>query len=180
MENTMIRTTISKLGLRLCAALIASLGGVALAETQTFDVTVPSVLTITPPSAASRNHDTNDADQVFSAQEWTIASNAAAGASATFTSGVFQHTVAAAYKADCRLQLAVESSEAAASWAITTASDVSDYANGTPVLDATVVAASTAAGNASLNLTVTFVQDDYSILASGTYRATVTGTLLAN
>lgn len=169
------------LSLGLVSTFLVFCGGSAFAEEETFDVVVSSVLTITPPEATvSIGHDGTDANQAFAAQSWAVASNDPDGATATFSSGVFQHTSAAAYKADCQLQLAVGSSEASAAWDVAVASDQTDYANGVPVTSASVVAASIGAGNASLDLTVVFVQSDYSILAAGTYQATVTGTILAN
>ena len=58
--------------------------------------------------------------------------------------------------------------------------DQTDYANIVPDNTAAVTATSVTAGNATLNLTVTFLDTDYSTIPTGDYAVTVTGTLTAN
>ncbi len=171
---------------RIAAALVASLtffssGVVSASNTgnQTSTVTVPQTLTITPPSAQSLTHDETDNNQVFSAQQWEVISNAAAGVTVTFsTPTAFVHTTNNAYKRDARLGLAVGSSSGPATWTVSTATDQTDYANADET--ASVVGASDNAGNAVFNLTVTFITGEYGVFASGTYDMTVTGTVVAN
>lgn len=179
----MIMTTTNRLLSASILALLFIAPGTAwgAADTQSYTVTVDAVLTIAAPVAATITHDTTDASQAFTAQAWTVNCNDPQGGSVSFAvSAPFVHTTVAAYKADVQLDLAISSSEAAASWTVTTASDVTDYSAGTPDNAAQVASSSTAAGDVSYALSVSFVQSDYSILAAGDYAVTVTGTLTAN
>ena len=108
--------------------------------TETFNVTVPAVLTITAPAASvGITHDQADTNQVFAAQRWTVAQNAAAGASITFsTNQAFTHATATSFKRNAKLDLGLFSSDTGSGWALTTATDQTDYANATPDGVATV------------------------------------------
>ena len=154
----------------------------AVTDTETFTVTVDPVLTITaPPTSASMAHSETDTDQAFAPQSWTVAQNAPTGASVSFsTDQAFTHATDATYKRDAKLDLALASSDADSGWAITVPIDQTDYANASPDGVATVSAAATGAGDAAFNLTVTLVETDFSMLASGDYSTTVTGTLTSN
>lgn len=147
---------------------------------QVFTVTVPAVLTITPPVATvTITHDESDNNQAFAAQQWVAAQNSANGATISFaTNQAFTHASNASHKRNAKLDLALFSSDAAASWSVSTASDQTDHAGGDGV--ATVQAASTAPGDARLNLTVTFLTSDFSTLLQGNYTTTVTATITAN
>ena len=148
---------------------------------QTYTVTVPQTLSIVAPTATSITHDETDNNQAFSAQAWEVTANAASGVTVTFnTPTAFVHTTNSDYKRDARLALAVASSTGPGVWSVTTAIDETAYAASTPDNAASVVAASDDAGNAVLNLTVTFLTGDYGVFASGTYELTVTGTVVAN
>ncbi len=148
---------------------------------QSYSVTVPTTLSIVAPSATSITHDETDDNQTFSAQQWEVSANAASGVTVTFnTPTAFVHSTDSDYKRDARLGLAVGSSTGPATWNVTTATDETNYAAATPDNDAAVVVASDDAGNAVLNLTVTFLTGEYGVFASGTYELTVTGTVVAN
>ena len=166
----------------LVTLVLAASHANAVDDTETFTVTVDPVLTITAPAASvSAIHDTTDTNQAFAAQRWTVTQNASAGASVTFsTNQAFTHATATTVKRDARLDLALFSSDTGSGWAVSTATDTTDYANATPDEVATVAAASTAAGDAAFDLTVTFITVDFSTLPSGNYSTTVTGTLTAN
>ena len=167
--------------LGLAFAVLAAGPARAVSDTQSFSVTVDSNLTISAPVAATITHDGTDANQAFTSQSWTVECNDPDGGSVTLAvSAPFVHGTNTTYKADAKLALAISSSDSEASWSVTTAADQTDYANATPDTDAQVVASSTAAGNVTFGLTVTFVQSDHSVLAAGTYSTTVTGTLTAN
>ena len=163
------------------ALMVLSAGLMAATATQTFTITIPSVLTITAPSAATKTHDGTDANQVFPAAAWLITQNQIAGATCSFSvSAPFVNGSSALKKRDCKLSLALGTVEAAAGWTVTVANDQTDYANIIPDNSATVTALSTGAGIATLNLTVTFLDTDYSTIPAGAYSTTVTGTLTAN
>ncbi len=151
----------------------------AQSDTQTFDVTVPSRVTITAPAATVTLAEGNsDTDTVFAAQTWTIVCNGDSGGTATFsTANVFVHTVNASRRADVQLDLALGTT-VEGDWAVTTASDTSDYSASD--LTASVAAASSQPSDAELDLTVRFKNSNSSLLASGTYQVVVTGTLVAN
>jgi len=167
-------------GILMALAVLAPSTAWAEAKSQSNTVTVSPVLTLTAPAAASITHDGEDTNQAFTAASWGIESNNAAGATVTFAvSDVFVHSVANSYKADVKLDLALSTSDSGSGWTVTTATDTTDYAAATADLAASVVASSTAAGDAALDLSVTFVSSDHSLLAAGDYAVTVTGTLTA-
>lgn len=171
------------------SGVVAALAGMTIAsgvyaattETQSNTVTVPSVLAITAPAAATKTHDAADANQALPAATWTVDQNQVSGSTATFSvSAPFVHATATTIKRNCKLDLAISTSESAAGWSVTTATDQTAYAAVTPDNAASVSATSTAAGNATLGVTVTFLDTDYSTLATGSYATTVTGTITAN
>lgn len=166
----------------LAAALAVSRANAQATDTEGFTVTVDAVLTVTAPSASvSITHDQSDLNQAFGAQQWTVQQNATAGASISFsTDQAFTHTTATTFKRDAKLDLALASSDSGSGWAVSTATDQTDYGAATPDGVATVQAASTAPGDAAFDLTVTFVTSDFSTLAAGNYTTTVTGTLTSN
>jgi hypothetical protein len=161
----------------ILALTVSSL--VAVTDTQVFTVTVPSVLTISGPSDVTIAHDGTDSNNAFSAQQYSVSQNPISGSSVTFdVSAPFTHTTASSFKRDCKLDLAIASSEAVALWAVSTASDQTDY--GSSDNAAQVAAASQLPGDVVFNLTVTFITSDYSTLAAGSYSTTVTATLTSN
>lgn len=153
----------------------------AATATQTFTVTIPSVLTVTGPSNVTITHDQTDSDNAFSAQQYVVHQNPVLGSNITFAvSAPFVHASSSSFKRDCKLALAIASSESVALWSVTTAADQTNYSAGTPDNDASVRAASTLPGDATFNLTVTFITSDFSTMAAGNYSTTVTATLTAN
>jgi hypothetical protein len=147
--------------------------------TQNFTVNVPTSVSITAPAAASITHDQTDNPQVFPTQAWVVKGNASTGLNVNFsTAQPFTHTVDNTFKRDCRLQLAVGTTQGPASWNVTTASDVSNYASGDNT--ALVAATSTGVGRANMNLTVSFITNEFGVFAAGDYTTTVTGTVAAN
>lgn len=160
--------------------LATSLSFGQVSDTEVFTVTAPVVLTVTAPTATiGITHDKTDANQVFAVQSWTVAQNGSIGATISFATGTaFVNTVTSSFKRDAKLDLALASSDTGSGWAITTATDTTDYGSADGV--ATVAAASTAPGDAAFNLTVTFITTDFSTMASGDYATTVTGTITSN
>jgi hypothetical protein len=177
----MMRRQRSFRGVICLAVVFAFLHCSALANTdsQVFTVTVPAVLTVSGPNDVSLTHDKSDANQAFAAQPWTASSNSGAGATINFsTNQAFTHVSDSSFKRDAKLDLAITSSDAPASWSVTTATDQTNHAGADEV--ATVQAASTAPGDVALNLTVTFLTSDFSTLLQGDYTTTVTATITAN
>jgi hypothetical protein len=166
----------------VAGSLLVSSAEAQVSGTQGFRVRIPSKLKITPPAAeAFIEHDETDANQVFPAQQWDVKANARSGATVSFsTDQAFTHTVDGAYKADAKLNLAIGSSQAKANWSVTNPADQTDYGAAVPDEVAMVQAASTKAGKASFDLTVTFITVEHDALAEGDYTLTVTGTLSAN
>jgi len=147
-------------------------------DSQTFNVVVPSVLSITAPPDISINHDQSDANQVFPAQGWLAKSNNGIGATVSFSTATeFRATVGATtYSRNAQMNLGVGSAEAGSGWATVVSSATATSA--APV--ATVSAASSAPGDGTLNLTMTFVDSDFSLLPAATFSTTVTATITAN
>lgn len=171
--------------LLLAILLLMGIAGTARGQandTESFTVTVDPVLTIAAPLAStSITHDGTDTNQVFTAQRWTVTQNASAGASVTFaTDQAFTHTTATTSKRDAKLDLSLFSSDTGSGWSVTTATDQTAFGAATPDGVAQVAASATAAGDAAFDLTVTFVETDFSTLPSGNYTMTVTGTITAN
>lgn len=159
-------------------ALTVSDASAQTTGTQTYTLTVDPVLTITAPAAATLTHNATDANQVFTAQQWSVSQNNGTGANVTFSTN--QAFTNGTVKRNAKLDLAIASSEAGAAWALTTATDQTAYAATTPDEVATVAANATGPGNATFGLTVTFIDTDYSLLKSGSYSTTITGTIAAN
>ena len=145
---------------------------------QTYSVVIPSVMSITAPGGVSINHDQTDANQAFPSQGWSAKCNNGLGATVSFsTNGPFQASVAGTtYKRNAQMNLSVGSAESGSGWATVVSS-----ATATPDVGvATVSAASSAPGNATLNLLVTFIDNHFSLLPAGTFTTTVTATIAAN
>src|ERR1051325_3659450 len=82
----------------LAGGLLAATTG-----TQSFTLTVPSVLSITAPSAATATHDGTNANQAFSAQAWQVDQNQILGATANFAVATpFIHGTNATIKRNCK------------------------------------------------------------------------------
>jgi len=147
-------------------------------DTQTYILTVNSLVSIDArQDPISITHDGNDTNQAFPRQTWDAFCNTAAGATVTFTSqSAFVNTVGGStFTREAQLDLAL-GTNVDAGWAVTVASDST-----TPADDNAVVsAASNASGSAELDLTVTFLDTDYSQLPAGTYTMTVEGLITAN
>lgn len=153
-------------------------------DSQTLTATVDEMLRVTAPVGAAATHPGTDADMEFSPDPldpWAIESNASGGATVNFVAGQpFTHATDATYKRDVQLSLSLASSDSGSGWSVSTASASTDYAAATPVTTATVTAASTAAGDATFDLTVTLKTGSFSTMAVGDYTTTITGTLTAN
>ena len=142
--------------------------------------TASAQLAITAPSASvSIAHDATNNDQVFAAQNWQVQCNDNQGGTVMFsTNQAFRNTADGTYQRDARLDLSIASAAAFAQWAVTVASDQTNYAAADGV--ATVQARSNRRGDATFDLTVTFLTVQYDTLAEGAYQLTVTGTLTGN
>lgn len=168
---------------RILTAVVAlSYGHMAFGQnTQTFTVEVASALTLTAPEDAVIAHNENDANQAFEPSSWGVTCNNAAGATVNFTTdAVFQN---GATERDLTMTVSVISTDDVSGTPVWTATPAlttfsSDYANSS--VAGQVQAASTGAGNATLGLSMIFVDNDYSLLPSGNYTVTVTGTITAN
>jgi hypothetical protein len=146
---------------------------------QTFDVTVPSTLSIAAPSATVvLTHNKANANQTFPTQAWNVVGNPPAGVAVTIsTSTPFVHTTQATFKADARLALTLGATTGS-TYAITTATDTTNFVGNDNT--ASVAVSSNGPGTARLNVVVSFVSNNFSVLAAGTYRTVITGTIAAN
>ena len=168
------------MGLLCGVAVLASQSGVfaQTTDTQTFNVVVPSTLSITAPPAISINHDQTDTNQVFPVQGWLAKCNNGIGATVSFSTGTAFRAVVGAttYVRNAQMNLAVGTADAGSGWATVVSSATATAAS--PV--ATVSAKSSAPGDATLNLSMTFVDNDFSLLPAATFSTTVTATITAN
>ncbi len=147
---------------------------------QTFTVVVPTSISITPPNnAVQLTHDLTDNPQQFPVQAWVVRGNVRNGVSVEFTAGSpFVNTEDSQSKRDLQLAVSVGSSQGPATWSVDVASDTTNYIDGEDT--ATVAVSSNGAGRASLNLSVSFVTEDFGTFANGDYVSTITGTIAAN
>ncbi|MEZ6123099.1 MAG: hypothetical protein R3C49_08000 [Planctomycetaceae bacterium] len=168
----------------LCAVAAVVMGNTAFgqAPTQQFTVVVDSVLTLTAPADLSITHDTTDANQTFGLANWGVLSNHGTGATVDFTTTqVFQNGT---FERDLEMTVSVVTTDNDISsnpvWSVnpTLTTYASDYNanNRTGHVQAT----SSSPGNATLGLQMVFVDNDYSLLPSGNYTVTVTGTISGN
>lgn len=164
----------------VACCLLVSTAQAQVSDTQGFNINVPSRLSITAPSASvSELHDGTAADHAFTTQQWEVKANARNGATVVFaTDQAFTHEEHTDIKRDAKLDLSIAASSGSANWAVTVASDQTNYAGSDEI--ATVQAGSDRPGKADFDLTVTFITDDIETLAEGDYDLTVTGTLTAN
>ncbi len=170
------------LRITLAALLVATTlsAGSAFAQTasQGFKVVVPTGLSIVAPTDAQITHDETDNDNLFPAQTWVVKGNAANGLTVTFaTQDVFKHS-SGNFQRDAGLSIALGTTQGPATWNIVTATDQTDYASADPV--AQVVASSNGVGRANIDLTVSFVTEEFGVFAAGDYDMTVVGTVAAN
>ena len=177
----MKRVLVVAMGTLVLASLPATSYAQSDTDTQMFTVLVEPVVSIVSDNGplAAITHDTADANQVFPAQPWTAFTNNAAGADVTLeTITAFENTVGATtYERDARLDLAINAGLTDPVWSLGTTNDQTSY--GTGDRDAAVTATSTGPGTAGFELTVTFIDNDYSLLPTGTYALNVVGTITA-
>jgi len=146
---------------------------------QKFTVNVPTAISITAPTNTVITHDESENDQPFPAQPWVVRGNSLAGVNVTLsTTQAFTHLTDATSKRNAQLGLSVKSSEGAANWTVTKATDATDYASNDGV--ATVTASSNGFGRATLDVAVSFITDGFGTFAAGDYETTVTGTVSTN
>jgi len=144
---------------------------------------LPSVggqVNIDGPPLIIKVHDNTETDQQFGVQQWDVNCNSRRGATVDFQTLIaFRNGILfPRSRRDARLDISLARSDARARWRITTATDETDYVNGDE--RATVSARSRRAGDATFNLNVTFITDDFSTLQAGNYITFVVGTITAN
>ena len=161
-------------------AMLWAVPNVANAQgVQLYSVVVLDSMVLVPPLPAVTIHDGTDNNQVFPVQTWLATTTGTSGATVTLEAqSAFTHVATTSSKRDAQLDLAVLTADPGSGWAVSTASDVTDHANGDNI--ALVSAASTGAGLAQLGLTVTFVETGASTLNAGAYTMLVVGTISGN
>jgi len=152
---------------------------------QTFEVYVPPRLSgrvaIQGPVNVQIYHDGTSDDQPFAMQRWDVGCNNRRGATVTFeTNRAFRLTGGGPpVKRDARLELDILAAEAPANWVVTQSVAQTNYRSGIAAERVTVAAESTAPGDATFNLRVLFITEDYATLRQGDYTMRVTGTITA-
>lgn len=153
----------------------------ATTDNQQFQVTVPARTLIVAPVAdpVQIYSGPGNANISFPRQDWSVGTNSLNGATVVLqTATCFHHATDTLTKRDGRLELRVNSTTGPALWAVTRASDTTNYASGDE--DAIVQAISNKVGDAQLGLTVTFMTGIGADLMEGDYSLTVIGTITAN
>jgi hypothetical protein len=145
---------------------------------QTFTIAVPQSISITAPAAATLIHDQSDNPQACPVQAWTVKGNSNSGVNVNFTAATpFTHTANPTFRRNARLNLALGSVQGPATWTVGVNQAQTNY---TTNAGATVTATSTGVGRANLNLTVSFITEEFGVFAQGDYTTTVIGTVAAN
>lgn len=101
-----------------------------------------------------------------------------AGATVHWSSGPFVHQSQAAHQVDCRISVRTIASAPLAHWSVVSDSDQTDVAAGENL--ARVSAESNGVGDASFGVSVDFLANDASRIASGNYELIVVATISAN
>ncbi len=161
------------------AALVSFVSDSAQAQnSQVLKVIVPASVSIVAPAAATITHNETDAPQAFPAQVWAVKGNSTNGVNVSFaTTTPFVHSVDASFKRNAKLDLAVGTTQGPAAWTVGIASDTTNYVINDGI--AQVTASSNGVGRANMNLTVSFITEEYGVFAAGDYLTTVTGTIAA-
>lgn len=153
-----------------CIVVWATLGG---------SIATASAQSITAPAHQSITHSGTDAPQAFSEAVWDLISGLDTGGyTAQWSCSPFVHSVNPNLNVDSMLAIRVVASEGSANWTAIVSTDHTDYAAADET--AVVAAQSFSVGSGQVGLTVTFFNNDFSILGAGNYTMTVTGTITAN
>lgn len=168
----------------VCATLLACFACVSFGantDSQLFTVHVPTSVDIVAPADASITHNETNAPNAFPAQTWVVKGNNSTGVNVSFsTASPFTNVDNNSFQRNAKLDLAVGTQQGPPStvWTVGVPSGQTDYVNSNGV--ATVSASSNGIGRANLNLTVTFITEEFGLFAAGNYTTTVTGTVAAN
>lgn len=180
-----LRSRLWLLAAAMCAWLSASTAWAQTTSSQTFEVYVPPRLSgrvaIQGPVNIRIFHDGTNNDQSFADQRWDVGCNNARGANVTIeTRTAFRHTGGGApIKRDARIQLGILSADAPAGWVVTVPAAQTNYRAGIAGERVSVAAESFAPGDATFNLRVQFITEDFASLRQGDYDMRVVGTITA-
>lgn len=155
-----------------------------VSSSQTFTVTIGTGLSVTPPNGGNAfvAHDQTDSDQDFAAAgvdvEWHVLSNSGNGATISFENdGLFTNTIGPnVYTRNLYFEI-VETSDPTDVW---TVAGSPNFTSSSLFPTATLQSVSTGPGNASFAVNARFIDNNYSLLPSGSYTMTITGTVSAN
>jgi hypothetical protein len=146
---------------------------------QAYSVKVPQSISITGPSSIHLTHNESNSPLEFPAQTWTVRGNAILGVHVNFaTTNAFENTLDPNHKRDAKLELKLGTTNGPGVWSIGTSAASTDYKSGQ--LIAEVNASSNSVGRADLDVIVSFLTDNYALIASGNYTTTIVGTISAN
>lgn len=156
-----------------------------LTDTQTYCVSVPAVLSCTSPAPlVLETHNEADGDFALTTQQWVSECNNGIGGATLFTlTQPFIHEDDATIKCDAGLTISIDNTatDALANWLVVGPVTVRTFYDvAVPINSATVLAVSTAAGNATFNVDVAFLTGEFSTIPAGKYETTVTATITAN
>ncbi|MCA9080337.1 MAG: hypothetical protein KDA58_07240 [Planctomycetaceae bacterium] len=132
------------------------------------------------PNVPPMTHDGTDNPQVFPPQFWDVGCNNADGAEVTFyaTRPFRKSGGGQPVERDAQLDLRIVSADPTANWLVTNPTAVVDGQGGGG-RQSTVTAESTAPGNATFHLTVSFLGGNFVDLPMGDYTFTVFGVITA-
>jgi len=148
-------------------------------DSQRFVLSVPGNVQIIAPADILIVHDTMNQDQVFPVQQWEVRGNVVEGVTTTFeVMQPFVHSVDPLETRDAQLDIVIASTLGPANWTLDIPSAATNIGGSVP--DAMVQISSDFVGWAWVDLTVTFVDNNFAALMAGTYETTVVGTVTEN
>jgi hypothetical protein len=125
-----------------------------------------------PGAGSAEVSGTSDSPSLLGSHTWTLTADEAEGASLVISAPSFTHGTQTSKKAAIRLNLVKTSGSA---WSVGAGDSTSSGES-----PAQVTAASSGPGGATFSVDVRFVPGDVSVLPSGVYETTITGTITAN
>ena len=144
---------------------------------QFYTVTVREGISITAPGGTVISHDLTPTNQVFPEQIWNAYTTNSAGATVSLTITKFQHQTFTFFNHNTRIDLRIAASDSTANWTTIVDRDRTFGGFFSSGDTATVSAESFGPGAGELGITVRFLQGGLGFVISGSYVATLTGTI---
>ena len=164
------------LGIVFCVFISGEVKGQD-SHSQFYTVSVADGISITAPGGVVIAHDLTLSNQVFPEQTWTAYTTNTAGATVSLTLTKFQHQTFSFFNHNSRIRLRIAQSDPTANWVTIVDRDRTFGGFFSSGDTAVVSAESFGPGAGELGITVSFLQGGLGFVISGSYVATLTGTI---